>query len=143
MAITSTDAVTLGDAGRSFSGSSASADSRAHRYAWSAERSTRPTPDTCGAQSPRTRTVTCQATTTDADGGVTRADAADAACTETKPAESDACPTPAEGDACDDGNAETMNDACFLTSLTTGWMTLMLLTRFSSKPKKPKAISTI
>lgn len=90
-----------------------------------------PTPDTCGAQSPRTRTVTCQATTTDADGGVTRADAAEAACTETKPAESDACPIPAEGDACDDGDAETMNDACDASAACAGKVTLKAAVTFT------------
>jgi hypothetical protein len=90
-----------------------------------------PTPDTCGAQSPRTRTVTCQATTTDADGGVTRADAADAACTETQPAESDPCPTPAEGDACDDDDAETMNDACDASAACAGKVTLKAAVTFT------------
>ena len=67
-----------------------------------------PTPNTCGAQSPRTRTVTCQSTTIDADTGAAfRATAPDAECIETKPAESDACPTPVEGDVCNDGDAKS------------------------------------
>ena len=92
-----------------------------------------PTPATCSAQSPRTRTVTCQSAIANAvTGEVTRATAPDAECRHLRqPTESHACPTPAEGDACDDGNDETMNDVCGASAACAGKVTLKAAVTFA------------